>query len=277
MTKSKFQTNSKSQNTNLRKLIDKKLAAYLPSEKKEPKMLHKAMRYSVFPGGKRVRPVILIEAAEACGGSTKNAVPAASAIELIHTYSLIHDDLPSMDDDDYRRGVLSCHKKFGVANAVLAGDALLTLAFEMIANEYSPGTGMEMVRELSCAIGSMGMAGGQALDIAKHKDIKTINRLKTAKLFEVSVVMGALSAGASASMIEALRRYGLSLGMAFQAVDDSLDGESRVSRKAAEGLIAKAKNVLKIFGSRADGLKEIANGIIRPLASLRGAKRRSNR
>jgi len=251
-------TNSRSRT----KLIDKSLDKFLPSVNSEPKVLHKAMRYSLFPGGKRIRPAILIEAAGACGGRAKDAMPAASAVELIHTYSLIHDDLPSMDDDDYRRGKLSCHKKFGEANAILAGDALLTLAFDIIANGYSPGTGMKMVRELSRAIGSRGMVGGQALDIAKHKDRAVIDRLKTAKLFEISAVMGALSAGASTEKVEALRRYGLNLGMAFQAIDDSLDGESNVSRKHAEGLISKAKGALKIFGKKGGPLRKIADGVI---------------
>jgi geranylgeranyl diphosphate synthase type II len=211
------------QNSKLIKSIDARLDRYLPSNKEEPIVLHKAMRYSVFPGGKRIRPVILIEAAIACGAKAGDAVPAAAAVELVHAYSLIHDDLPSMDDDDYRRGKLSCHKKFGEANAILAGDALLTLAFDIIANEYLPAAGIKMIKELSCAIGSKGMVGGQAMDIAEYKDKRKVNRLKTAKLFAASAALGAISAGASASKIKAMRRFGANFGMKFQAADDAAD------------------------------------------------------
>lgn len=213
------------------KLIDKALDKYLPPETTEPKILHKAMRYSVFSGGKRVRPVILIEAAMACGAKERLAVPAASAIELIHTYSLIHDDLPSMDDDDYRRGALSCHKKFGEAIAILAGDALLTLAFEIISKGYNPRVSAAMIKELAAAIGSKGMVAGQALDITRYKDRKKINHLKTAKLFEASAALGAISANASAARIMAMRRFGANFGMEFQAADDVADKDQDLKRK----------------------------------------------
>ncbi len=222
---------SKFQNPNLIKLIDKKLAAYLPSEKREPRVLHAAMRYGVFPGGKRIRPAILIEAAAACGGKQIDAVPAACAVELIHTYSLIHDDLPSMDDDDYRRGALSCHKKFGEAIAILAGDALLTLAFEIISKEYNPEVSAAMIKELAAAIGSKGMVAGQALDITSYKDKRKVNSLKTAKLFEASAALGAISANASAARIMAMRRFGASFGMEFQAADDIADKNQDLKRK----------------------------------------------
>lgn len=239
----------------------------MPKASEDPKTLHKAMRYSVFSGGKRIRPIVVLESAKSCGGRISDAIPAASAIELVHTYSLIHDDLPSMDNDDYRRGKLSCHKSFGEAEAILAGDALLTLAFSIIAENYKPKICLNIIKELSEAIGSTGMVGGQALDIAmsnKRIDKRTkalIDRLKTAKLFEVSAKIGAITAGAAKKKIRALRGYGLNLGMAFQAVDDLLDGESRVSRKYAEDFISKAKDALKIFDKKGKSLIKIANGI----------------
>ena len=244
---------------NLVKLIDKNLDKFLPPEKTDPKILHRAMRYSVFPGGKRIRPVILIESATACGGRAKDAIAAACAVELVHTYSLIHDDLPSMDDDDYRRGRLSCHKKFGEATAILAGDALLTLAFNIIGNEYAPTAAAAMVKELSSAIGSEGMIGGQALDIAQGADSEKINRLKTAKLFDAAAVLGAISGRAGRKKIEAMRKYGTNLGMAFQAVDDILDGDNNYSHMHVKTLIKKAKDALKIFGAKTDKLKNIAD------------------
>ena len=246
---------------NFIKLIDKSLDKFLPSPTTEPKILHKAMRYSAFSGGKRIRPIVLIEASLACAGSPGKAIAAACAIELIHTYSLIHDDLPSMDNDDYRRGRLSCHKKFGEANAILAGDALLALAFNILANEYSPQTSSKMIRELSSAAGSLGMVGGQALDIVKDKNLKNINFLKTAKLFEASAVLGALSANGGKGEIEAMRKYGVNLGMSFQAIDDILDGEGEPSRKSAEALAIRSKAAVKIFGHKADGLKKISEHV----------------
>ena len=266
----------------LTKFVDRGLDKFLPYEKSEPKKLHKAMRYSVFSGGKRIRPVILMEAAFACGAGLKRSVAAACAVEFIHTYSLIHDDLPSMDDDDYRRGKLSCHKKFGEAVAILAGDALLTLAFSVLAENYPPRMSAAMAKELSRAAGSEGMVGGQALDIEKHKNAgsrlgrnysssavekhnfvlaRTINRLKTAKLFEASAVMGALSGGADRKKVRAMRAYGLNLGMAFQAVDDILDGDDKAIIDPGH-LIEKSKAALKIFGRRAEKLKEIADSVI---------------
>ena len=255
---------------NLVKLIDKSLDKFLPFVSEEPKILHRAMRYGVFPGGKRIRPVVLIETAIVCrapslsrnGGIISDAMPAACAVEFVHAYSLIHDDLPSMDDDDYRRGKPSCHKKFGEANAILAGDALLTLAFDLLANEYAPGIGIKMIKELSAAIGSEGMVGGQALDIAGNNDLDKVNRLKTAKLFEASAGIGALSCRAGKKETTAMRKYGLNLGMAFQAIDDILDGENSSFRKDAEIFINKAKDALVLFGRHADRLEKIADSLV---------------
>ncbi|MDD5427936.1 MAG: polyprenyl synthetase family protein [Candidatus Omnitrophica bacterium] len=248
---------------NLTAIIEKSLDKFLPSEKADPEVLHEAMRYSVFPGGKRIRPVVLTEAALACGGKIKDAMAAACAVEFVHTYSLIHDDLPSMDDDDYRRGKPSCHKKFSEGAAILAGDALLTLAFGVIAREYGPGIASAMTEELAQAIGSCGMVGGQALDIAGDKRTGKVNRLKTAKLFEASAVLGALSAQAGKKKTEAMREYGENLGMAFQAVDDKLDGEASFSIADTKIFVKNSKRALTIFGKKANGLKKIVDQLLK--------------
>ena len=248
--------------------INKALNRYLPKVSKEPEILHKAMRYSVFSGGKRIRPAVTIEICKACNGKSTSAIAAACAIELIHTYSLIHDDLPSMDDDDFRRGKPSCHKVFGEANAILAGDALLTLAFNVISRSYGPKTAVAMTSHLSDAIGTKGMVGGQALDIEfknikkNKKTIIRINRLKTSKLFEASAVLGALAAGASAGRVKAAASFGAYLGEAFQIVDDILDKESIFSRKDAKILIEKSKKALRAFGVNAGGLMKMSNLVL---------------
>lgn len=260
---------------NLRYLIDSYLDKKLPPEKEEPKTLHRAMRYSVFPGGKRLRPLIAIESARACGSGQKSAIAAGCAIELIHAYSLIHDDLPSMDNDDYRRGRPSCHVKFGEATAILAGDALLTLAFNIIASGLEAKKGLAIIKELSEAAGTYGMVGGQALDLKyklKKKDGKTldhINRLKTAKLFEVSAKAGAIACGAGKRKIAAMAGYGINLGMAFQIADDMADGEGYAkifdmdcARQDAQNFIKKANGHLNIFGKRGLALKAIADNIL---------------
>lgn len=252
----------------LKKLIDKSLDKFLPKVSEEPKLLHKAMRYSVFSEAKRIRPIIVLESYRACGGNTGDAMPAASAIEFVHTYSLIHDDLPSMDDDDYRRGKPSCHKAYGEANAILAGDALLTLAFNIIAKSYEPERCGIIVKELSEAIGTKGMVGGQALDIEmtdESKDKRTkmlISRLKTAKLFEISAKLGAIAAGAKPKEISAMAKYGSYLGEAFQITDDIIDGESGNSVKDAEAAIGKSKKCLRIFGKPAKRLEKIADSVL---------------
>lgn len=239
--------------------IDKALDKYLP---KGVDALSRAMRYSVFSGGKRIRPVITIESAIACRGNLKDALPSAAAVELAHTYSLIHDDLPAMDNDDLRRGKPTCHKVFGEANAILAGDALLTLAFNIIAKDVVPATGIRIIEELSQAIGAEGMVRGQALDLefsgkAKKKEVaKKINLLKTAKLFSAAAKIGALTAEAGPKELKALGAFGLDFGLSFQMVDDDLDGHGR-DRKLAALLVKKAKGDLKILGVRADRLKGI--------------------
>jgi len=256
---------------NLESLLDK----FLPSESVEPKRLHKAMRYSVFSGGKRIRPIILIESAKACGGKETAATPLACAVEFIHTYSLIHDDLPAMDDDDYRRGKPSCHKAFGEATAILAGDGLLTLAFEVVAKNCPSDVASEAITRLAQAAGSCGMVGGQEMDLSVgcKKDISRINLLKTAKLFEISAALGAIAARAGKKEVKAMADYGRNLGLAFQIADDIVD--SKVSQKKSNrekavkevgGLIKKAVAALKVFGKRADNLRKIAKEIYAKIA-----------
>ncbi len=239
--------------------IEKALKRYLP---KGDDALSAAMRYSVFSGGKRIRPILTIESALSCRGRLKDALPAAAAIELVHTYSLIHDDLPAMDNDDFRRGKPTCHKVFGEANAILAGDALLTLAFNIIAKNMKSTPGIKIIEELSRSSGAEGMVAGQALDLKFQGKLKNktiagrINTLKTAKLFSAAAKIGALTAGAGAKEIEALASFGLDFGLSFQMLDDNLDGDGGDIRKAAS-FIGKAKKDLKVLGKRADRLKDI--------------------
>ncbi len=262
---------------NLKTSIDKALDGYLPSEKEEPKTIHKAMRYSVFSGGKRLRPILVVEASMACGGKLKDAVRVGCAVELVHTYSLIHDDLPSMDNDDYRRGKPACHKAFGEANAILAGDGLLTLAFNVITKDVNPKIASKAVRELSDAIGTKGMVGGQVIDLEfqrkrkrmDKKKLDYVNRLKTARLFETCTKLGAIVADASPRHIRAMSKYGEALGMAFQIVDDMIDREGYAklfgkarARQDAKILIEKAKASLSIFGPKAERLKRIADHLL---------------
>lgn len=244
--------------------VNKSLSKYLP---KGDDAVKKAMRYSVLSGGKRARPIIAIEAAKLCGGKLQDVMPVACAIEFVHAYSLIHDDLPAMDNDDFRRGKATCHKIFGEADAILAGDALLTLAFGVIAEHLNPGPAARVISELSKACGADGMVLGQSLDLGlknEKKDKKILNRinaLKTAALFGFSAKAGAIVAGATAKKAAALERFGTYLGLSFQCVDDCLDGESS-SRKHAEEFVKKAKAELKIFGKKADTLKYIADRLL---------------
>jgi geranylgeranyl diphosphate synthase type II len=250
--------------------IEKALDRFLPQERTLPRRLHEAMRYSVFSGGKRIRPAILILAAEACGGKGVFALPLACSVEFIHTYSLIHDDLPAMDDDDYRRGKPSCHKVFGEATAILAGDGLLTLAFETVAKNYPPDIAKEAIVLLAAAAGSRGMVGGQEMDLAGSGGRRKagIDALKTAKLFEVSAVLGAVSAGAGKKKKSALGEYGRNLGLAFQIADDIADSEgySRPSgrdkaRREAAKLIKRAKDIIRIPGMKTRPLEKIADEV----------------
>lgn len=211
--------------------IDKVLDRCLPAETEPPQILHQAMRYSVFAGGKRIRPTLCMAVNEALGGTEDTALIPAAAIECLHTYSLIHDDLPAMDDDELRRGKPTCHIQFGEAQAILAGDALLTLAFELLATATppSPYKGTDYVRELARAGGSKGMIGGQTEDMLAEESggsedrLYYIHRHKTAALIQCAVRIGAISAGASPQDLDALSCYGEAIGMLFQVVDDILN------------------------------------------------------
>jgi geranylgeranyl diphosphate synthase, type II len=276
--------------------VDRALDRWLPSEKTKPITLHKAMRYSVFGGGKRVRPILCLAASEACGGTVKAALPAACAIECIHTYSLVHDDLPCMDDDDLRRGRATAHRKFGEAVAVLSGDALLTIAFEILAETKETGRyGLQdFYLELTAAAGSSSLVGGQVADLeaerkpAGPRELLFIHRAKTAAMIAASLRLGAMAADASPQQVKALGSFGESLGLAFQIVDDILDETqpSRVlgksagkdaaagkatypavfglekSRREATRLTAKAHKALEPLGGDTDFLHGIADQLL---------------
>jgi geranylgeranyl pyrophosphate synthase len=217
------------------------LESQLPAEKLEPSVLHQAMRYSALAGGKRFRPVLVYATGQALGLSEPALHPLAAAIEVIHAYSLIHDDLPAMDDDDLRRGRPTCHKAFDEATAILAGDALQALAFEVLARELPAGrrSSLEIIRLVADACGSTGMAGGQALDLgAVGKNIgvealETMHRLKTGALIRAAVVAPCILADASEDVLEHMSAYGECTGLAFQVHDDILDitGDSELTGK----------------------------------------------
>lgn len=281
-----------------RRLVEEALDRLLPPVDTYPRPLHEAMRYSVFTGGKRLRPILAIAGAETAGGRAEDVLPIACALECIHTYSLIHDDLPSMDNDDVRRGKPTCHRVYGEALAILAGDALLTLAFALLSEEsLAKRLGAErlsqLIQEVARAAGSLGMVGGQVVDIlseGKEIDRGTLLFLhthKTGVLIRTSVLSGGLVAKASPEELKALSLYGERIGLAFQIVDDLLDllgveeetgkpvGSDKKKKKATypaligveesrrqvERLTALAKEVLLPFGDRAWALQAIADYI----------------
>ncbi len=206
-------------------VIHQWLDKLLPSEQTPPEEIHRAMRYSVFAGGKRLRPVMAVKVFQWADCEGDEIFPPACALELIHTYSLIHDDLPAMDDAEYRRGKLTCHLKFGEAIAILAGDALCALAFEILAQTGNA----EIVREVAYAIGTDGLVGGQVLDIlgegkpVEENDVRQIHLRKTAALFVASAKVGAIMANADAKLTEAISNYARDMGLAFQITDDIMD------------------------------------------------------
>ena len=253
-------------------LIEKKLKQALCARERPPVIIHKAMQYAAFTGGKRFRPVLALAACRACGGKPQDAISGALAIEMIHTYSLVHDDLPALDNDDLRRGKPTCHRKFGEANAILAGDALLTLAFELLAEVKPAEKAIRLVREVATAAGVQGMIGGQVADLAGEARKKSleehlyISRCKTGQLIRVSVLAGALSAQASSRELRAIIRYGESLGLAFQVVDDILDQDGfcdvmspQAATRKAVRLIGQAKAAVRRFGPRAEALIFLAD------------------
>ena len=222
--------------------IEEALVEALPSDPDTPPDLLEAMWYSLMAGGKRLRPILVLLAAEACGADPRDAMPAACAVEMVHTYSLIHDDLPAMDDDDLRRGQPTSHVAFGEAMAILAGDALLTRAFEVLAADLpDPVVAAECCRVLASAGGSDGMVGGQVADLAATDTspesvddplqvLGAIHRRKTGRLLAASLELGAVVAGAEKQVRESLLDYGQQVGLAFQVADDLLDVEGDINR-----------------------------------------------
>ena len=272
--------------------VDAAMDLYLPKAKQSPATMHEAMRYVVFAGGKRLRPILCLAAAEACGGDSADAMAAACALELMHTYSLVHDDLPAMDDDDLRRGRPTCHKVYGEGMAVLCGDALLTEAFAVLAKSppskrYSVG---DYVREFAETGGSRKLIGGQVLDLQGEgksltkRQLVQIHEAKTAALLMCSLRLGAMTANAKPGKLEALTQFGYNLGLAFQVIDDILDvtqsteklgktaGKDEAvhkatypsilglaaSRKEAAKYTKAALNALEPFGKKAARLRQIA-------------------
>lgn len=278
------------------KKVDGALERYLPKEKVKPTTIHKAMRYSLFAGGKRLRPILCLAAAEAAGGKIDNALPPACAMECIHTYSLVHDDLPSMDNDDLRRGRPTCHKVFGDGIAVLAGDALLTIAFEIVSRaKPAPRYDMSiLLREIAVAAGSQKLIAGQVADLEAEgkgvgrEELRYIHENKTAAILTTSVRLGAMSANANPKQLAAITKFGRALGLAFQVIDDILDvtqtseklgksaGKDIAAKKAtypaviglnesraeARRLTKQAHNSLSIFGKKADALHALANYLL---------------
>jgi len=268
----------------------------LPSVTDEPHIIHEAMRYSALDSGKRLRPILTLSACEAVGGAVEAAVPSACAIECIHTFSLIHDDLPCMDDDDYRRGRPSLHRAYDEAIALLAGDALFALAFQLICETKGVGEDvlLQVCRVISEATGTGGMVGGQVLDMLLEgeevtlEQVQEIHRLKTGALIKASVVVGGLIGGASDSQMRALNGYGSNIGLAFQIADDILDligdqeklgkpvgsdikhkkatypsviGIDESARIASEA-VAAAISAIENFDERADPLRHIARFVV---------------
>ncbi len=277
-------------------LVDDALNSFLPRVTVRPKTVHQGMRYSIFAGGKRLRPILTLAAAEACGGEAKNALPPACSVEIMHTYSLVHDDLPSMDDDDLRRGRPTSHKVYGEGMAVLIGDALLTEAFTVLAQ--TPPTKRyslkDILLEFSECGGSKKLIGGQVLDLeGEGKDLTKaqlvrIHENKTAALLTTSLRLGGMTANATVRQLDALTTFGYNLGLAFQVIDDILDvtqsteqlgktaGKDEAvdkatypsilgldkSKKEAARLTRKALAALEIFGKKGQHLEEIAHYLL---------------
>jgi geranylgeranyl diphosphate synthase type II len=274
-----------------RERIDRALAEYTNFDRGCPAQLREAIRYSLLAPGKRLRPMLVLLAAEACGGEAQAALPAACAVEMIHTYSLVHDDLPAMDDDDLRRGRPTCHRAFGEATAILAGDALLTLAFEVLARDVRPpAVAAQCCSLLAHAAGASALVGGQADDLAGEfstggvEALEAIHRRKTGAMFLASLALGGLTAGADRQQQDALTEYGQCLGLAFQITDDLLDvrGDASAmgkragkdsdrgkltfpgilgieeSMRRATSLVAQACTALAVLEPRAEGLQALA-------------------
>lgn len=255
-----------------RSQVDRALDTLLAPSGDDPLRLREAMRYAVLGGGKRMRPLLTIAACEAAGGDAVAAMPAACAVELVHAYSLVHDDLPVMDDDDERRGKPTVHVEFGQDAAILTGDALLTLAFGAFEGARGgKGRPFEAMLELATRAGIEGMVGGQAIDLHAGQDIRDLERLehlhalKTGGLYQAGGAMGALLAGADDGVVERLRRYGLAFGIAFQHADDVLDDDQPALRKAAlarvDQLVGECLQLVDGLGDAAEPLRGIARWV----------------
>ncbi len=277
--------------------VNAALDKFIPSEKTKPATIHKAMRYSLFAGGKRMRPAVCLAAAAACGGTDAGAMPLACAVECIHTYSLVHDDLPAMDNDDYRRGKLTNHKVFGEGIAVLAGDALLTQAFEIAAQAkgWPRYSHQQIILELAHASGSLQLIAGQVADLEGEgkktsvEQLRYIHERKTSALLCCSVRLGGMSANCTPTQLKALTDFGYHVGLAFQVIDDILDvtqtseqlGKTAgkdtkaqkatypsivgldKSRKIAGQLTNKAFAALRIFKGKAEALEGLAEFLLK--------------
>jgi geranylgeranyl diphosphate synthase type II len=277
-------------------LVEKNLLVELKKNPALEEKLANAMEYSLMAGGKRLRPILLMASADAVNGTGENFLTVATSIEMIHTYSLIHDDLPAMDNDDYRRGKLTNHKVFGEATAILAGDALLTLAFEVMTRQENvePKILLQVVKEMSIAAGESGMVGGQSIDLEsenKKIDMETLKKMhlgKTGALFKAAIRSGAILAGANSEQLDALTIYAEKFGLAFQITDDILDvvGDEKIlgkpigsdaqnnkstyvtltsletAKNLAQQAVDDAVDALKIFGAEADFLRELVKYLI---------------
>jgi geranylgeranyl diphosphate synthase type II len=284
-----------------KEIVDSALEGYLPKKEELTSNLYKAIQHSLFAGGKRIRPILSIASYEAVGGKGERVLPFACALEMIHTYSLIHDDLPAIDNDDYRRGKPTCHKVFGEAIAILAGDGLLTEAFRLMTNQPAKdrsssdgGLVLDLINEVAQSAGVLGMVGGQVVDVeseGKAVDLPTVQYIhshKTGAMILASVRVGAKLGGAKGEILKALTRYGESLGLAFQIADDILnvEGEAALmgkktgsdlskgkatypsvlgveeSKKKGRELVEISVDALKQFGPEADPLREIARFVM---------------
>ena len=290
--------NLKSYISSQNELINRYLESAIP-EKNQDQRIVAAMKYSLMAGGKRLRPVLCVAAAEAVGGEPTDALPAAGALEMIHTYSLIHDDLPAMDDDELRRGKPTCHVAFDEATAILAGDALLTLAFQIlssveISNSSHATAWLQVIRTIACAAGYGGMIQGQMLDISSEgrtlsmAELESMHHLKTGALIAASLRCGAIIGGANEEQLTALERYAQNVGLAFQVADDILNVEGdpelmgkavgtdqlrekstypsilglNESKELAHNLVRNALQAIENFDSRSDALRAIAKYVI---------------
>jgi geranylgeranyl diphosphate synthase type II len=276
--------------------VNRALDGFLPRATAKPATLHQAMRYSLFAGGKRLRPALCLAAAQACGGRWEPALPLACALECIHTYSLIHDDLPAMDDDDFRRGMPTNHKVYGEGIAILAGDALLTIAFEIVAQSrgWPRYSHRDLVRELAVASGSRQLIAGQVADLENEgkqiavRELKYIHERKTSALLCCAVRLGGMSAHCLPGQLRALTRFGYYVGLAFQVIDDILDvtqtseklgktaGKDAQAQKAtypsivgleqsrqiARRLTRQAFTTLRPFDEKADALRVLAGHLL---------------